>query len=374
VADRHVNSEELYVPPRQPETGESVAIVGAGPSGLAAAYFLLREGHACTVFDRNTMAGGSLRQAVQQGLLPADALEAETRFLQQLGMSFQAGVEVGRAVLLDDLRRDYDAVLLSLGELTKGEAETLGLAATKSGIQTDSGTGLTCLERVFAAGSAVRPVKQLVRAMNEGRLVAGAIHRLLSGQPVLLPQKQFSSVMGRLEKPELELLTAVAPAIGRVSPASGAAAGLAFGEARTEASRCLHCDCRAAGNCALQYYAARYEAEPNRFRHQRRQFDQDLRHGHVIFEPGKCILCGICVRLAELAREPLGLTFIGRGFEVRIGAPLDHTIAEGLQKAAEECVKHCPTGALAFRDFVVPSLPPLPAAAGKGPAAAPPAP
>jgi predicted molibdopterin-dependent oxidoreductase YjgC len=70
----------------------------------------------------------------------------------------------------------------------------------------------------------------------------------------------------------------------------------------------------------------------------------------VIFEPGKCIVCGICVKLAELAAEPLGLTFIGRGFDMRLAAPLDHSIQEGLGAVAEECVRHCPTGALAFAD------------------------
>ena len=56
------------------------------------------------------------------------------------------------------------------------------------------------------------------------------------------------------------------------------------------------------------------------------------------------------MKLAELAREPLGLTFIDRGFDVRVAAPLDRTIAEGLQKVGRECVAACPTGALAFKD------------------------
>jgi NADH dehydrogenase/NADH:ubiquinone oxidoreductase subunit G len=54
------------------------------------------------------------------------------------------------------------------------------------------------------------------------------------------------------------------------------------------------------------------------------------------------------VKLTEMAREPLGLTFVGRGFDVKIGAPLNHSIEAGLQKVAEECVKQCPTGALEF--------------------------
>lgn len=69
-----------------------------------------------------------------------------------------------------------------------------------------------------------------------------------------------------------------------------------------------------------------------------------MQPGGVIFEPGKCILCGICVKLTELAQEELGLTFVGRGFDVRVAAPFNRTIGDGLQKVAEECVKHCPTG------------------------------
>ena len=51
-----------------------------------------------------------------------------------------------------------------------------------------------------------------------------------------------------------------------------------------------------------------------------------------------------------MAAEPLGLTFIGRGFDVRVAAPFDRPIEEGLRTVAEECVRHCPTGALAFAD------------------------
>jgi NADH dehydrogenase/NADH:ubiquinone oxidoreductase subunit G len=81
---------------------------------------------------------------------------------------------------------------------------------------------------------------------------------------------------------------------------------------------------------------------------ERRRFEQQLHPCGVIFEPGKCILCGICVKLTALAAEPLGLTFVGRGFDVQVAAPFNRTIEEGLQKVAGECVRHCPTGALAF--------------------------
>ena len=71
---------------------------------------------------------------------------------------------------------------------------------------------------------------------------------------------------------------------------------------------------------------------------------------NVIYEPGKCIACGLCVRFTRDAAEPLGLTFIGRGFNVRVAVPFDGSLEAGLQRTAAECVGACPTGALAFKD------------------------
>jgi NADH dehydrogenase/NADH:ubiquinone oxidoreductase subunit G len=102
----------------------------------------------------------------------------------------------------------------------------------------------------------------------------------------------------------------------------------------------------------LQHYAQVYGAEANRFHAKRRTLEQQIQPGGVIFEPGKCILCGICVKLTEQAGEPLGLTFIGRGFDVRIGAPLNRTIEEGLRQVAADVVYHCPTGALCFDEGI----------------------
>jgi predicted molibdopterin-dependent oxidoreductase YjgC len=158
--------------------------------------------------------------------------------------------------------------------------------------------------------------------------------------------------MGRLEDAELKLFLNGPSAVPRITPSLGMGAGFTSVEAPAEAARCLHCDCRAEGNCALERYGRMYGADPGRFREQRRRFEQHLQHGEIIYEPGKCILCGICVALTEQAREPLGLTFVGRGFDVRVAAPLNKTIAEGLQKVARDCVELCPTGALAFKDQV----------------------
>jgi NADH dehydrogenase/NADH:ubiquinone oxidoreductase subunit G len=155
--------------------------------------------------------------------------------------------------------------------------------------------------------------------------------------------------MGRLDPGELKSFLRSAHSGGSVSPCDRCA-GHTKSEAVQESSRCLHCDCRSSGNCVLQHYAQAYGANASRFRAERREFEQQLQPGGIIFEPGKCILCGICVKLTEMAAEPLGLAFIGRGFDVKVSAPFGREVEEGLQKVAAECVKHCPTGALVFRN------------------------
>jgi len=215
------------------------------------------------------------------------------------------------------------------------------------GIKTNADTFQTSQLQVFAAGRAVRPMSHLVRAMADGKAAAECIHRFLLGKKVARADKPFSSVMGRLDKAELGTFVAASHAVPSVS-ACDTCAGFTKQEAGVEASRCLHCDCRSSGDCALQTYAQNYGADASRFRQQRRKFEQQHQPGGIVFEPGKCILCGICVKLTELAAEPLGLAFIGRGFDVRVAAPFNRTIQDGLQKVAAECVEHCPTGALAF--------------------------
>lgn len=336
------------VPPRKPPSGKSVVVVGAGPTGLAAAHFLAREGHAVVVADRRGQPGGSLR-AVSETELPPEVLDAELAHLAALGVRFQTGVELGRDLTLEGLMRGFDAVLLAPGELSDAGAARMGVPFGAGGIECDPNSGQTRLPKVFAAGSAVRPVRQLVRAMAEGRAVAAAVNAFLLGRTPRRPEKPFSSVMGRLQPGELREFLRHANAANRITPCDRCL-GHSPQEAALEASRCLHCDCRSSGECLLQHWAQVYGADANRFRSERRVFEQREHPCGILFEPGKCIVCGICVKLAEQAREPLGLTFIGRGFDVRVGVPFDEALERGLQKVAAECVRHCPTGALAFGD------------------------
>jgi ferredoxin len=339
---------EPYLPRCKKSTGKSVVIVGAGPAGLTAAYTLLRHGHTCTIADRRTEAGGTLRDVNEQQL-SREVLDAEIEQLRRLGAHFRLGAALGHDISLDGLLRGFDAVLVTVGELTKTNGEAWGLEMAPGGIKINPDTFQTNLAAVFAAGRAVKPVNQLVRAMTEGQWAAECIHLFLQNKQVQRPDKPFSSIMGRLEPGELETFVMTAKPGPTLTPCH-VCSGFTKVEAAEEAARCLRCDCRSSGNCALQSYATTYDVDASRFRSQRRPFEQYVQPGGVIFEPGKCILCGICVKLTEMAREPLGLTFIGRGFDVRIATPFNQAIEAGLQKVAEECVHHCPTGALEFRD------------------------
>ena len=339
-----------HLPFRRPASGKSVVIVGSGPAGLGAAYHLLREGHSCTIIDRHEEPGGSLRHELDEAALPRAVLEAEIELLRQLGAKFKMRAELGHHVTIDGLRRGFDAILIAVGELARDGAPKFGLPATASGLKGDLDTGETAERDVFVAGSALRPIKQVVKAIAEGRDVAESVNQFLAGRKPRKPARTFSSIMGRLNPGEIDLFMIGPSRAPRTDPLGGLLHGFTSSEAKHEAGRCLHCDCRMAGFCKLQHYATTYQADAGRFKEQRRAFEQQLQHGEIIFEPGKCILCGICVKLTEQAREPLGLTFIGRGFDVRIGAPLNATIADGLKKVARECVEFCPTGALAFAD------------------------
>ncbi|MBT3198548.1 MAG: hypothetical protein HN350_01410 [Phycisphaerales bacterium] len=160
--------------------------------------------------------------------------------------------------------------------------------------------------------------------------------------------KRFSVHIGKLSETELErFMTGISPD-QQVTPADPGA-GYTPEEAAAEAKRCMHCDCRKADNCKLRDYAEAYQAKPAHFRSQRREFVQDLEHPDVIYEPGKCICCGLCVRITEQEGEEFALSFVGRGFGVQVAPSLDKNISQALQKAADRCVQTCPTGALAMR-------------------------
>lgn len=362
VGDADLASAHPYLPACKPASGKKVAIIGAGPAGLAAAYHLLEAGHACTVFDDHDLPGGALRYAVPEARLPRAVVDAEIDLIRRLGAEFRMGVRVGRDVSLDDLRRDFGAVAVAVGPI-EDDTGRLGLPPARSaapgagakGIEADHATHRTAVEGVFAAGDAIYPHRVAVRALAAGKGMAASIDQYLTGRPVTGPHRPFTVHIGHLREGELDLfMEGVSPAPRQAPPVDPAAPAclpsLDAAAAVAEAERCLHCDCRKSDHCRLRDWSQAIHAHAGRFRGERRTFQQQTSHPRILFEVGKCIDCGLCIQVARKWKEPLGLTFIGRGFDVRVAVPFGRPLADALQKAAEECAAACPTGAIALRD------------------------
>jgi len=349
VADVDLQSPAPYLPPRQPSRGKRVAIIGAGPAGLAAAYYLQQDGFECTIFDDHDEPGGMLRYGVPEQDLPRDVLAAEIARVQALGATFRLGTRIGVAISVAEIRSQFDAVFLGTGAGTPDQAGTFGVEASPEGIKIDNQTNATNVSGVFAGGDAVRKRRLAVRAVADGKDAAISIRQYLLGEPVVGGPKAFNSRMGKLHEGEMEVFLQSASAESR-RKAGGAGGGFTDEEARAEALRCLHCDCRKLDTCLLRQHAQAYDARQARYKAERRPLAQERQHPDVIYEPGKCIDCGICIQIATRAGEKLGLSFVGRGFDVRVAVPFNESLAEGLKIAAAQCVQACPTGALAFKD------------------------
>ena len=115
AADHVSDSGDEYVPECAPSTGKKVAVVGAGPSGLTAAYYLQQLGHQCTVYDMHEAPGGMVRYGIPSYRLPRDVIDREAAVIEKLGVKFQYNTKLGRDIAMDQLRSENDAVYLALG-------------------------------------------------------------------------------------------------------------------------------------------------------------------------------------------------------------------------------------------------------------------
>jgi ferredoxin len=328
VADVDLHSPKPYLPKCKQASTKTVAIVGAGPAGLSAAYYLAQEGFACTIFDDHEKAGGMLRYGISREELAEDVIDAEIAIIEKLGVKFQGNTRVGQTVSVEKLRKDFDAVFIATG------VSSIVLPPSSPG----SG--------IFCAPLAARQRKLAVRAVADGKEGAFAITKYLCGhkQP-----KNFNCRIGKVDPDEMKIFLESCSDKPRIEPA---AKGQGFTDRQgvDESARCLHCDCRKAESCKLRKYSADYEVQAGQYKSQRRPFILIREHPDILFEPGKCIRCGLCIQIAEQASEKLGLAFTGRGFDMQVQTPFGKSLADALKTTAIKCVEVCPTAALSLKD------------------------
>ena len=101
-----------------PSTGKKIAVVGGGPSGLSAAYYLQLMGHQVTVYEMLPKLGGMLRYGIPNYRLPKDRLDEDIEAVLETGIEVKYGVKIGLDIKLDELRQQYDAVLITVGAST----------------------------------------------------------------------------------------------------------------------------------------------------------------------------------------------------------------------------------------------------------------
>jgi len=250
------------------------------------------------------------------------------------------------------LTKDANAIVIAAGKGASGVGDW-GLPMTQKGLEADPETYRIGNTSLFAVGSAFKPARMAIRALGQGKEVAFSVDQFLNGEDVRGEHVLFNSRFGKLMLEEFEEYLKESVPGKRIEPSGdhkdqkGSQAGFSEEEVKAEAARCLHCDCRDLENCKLRIYSDRYKASQKMFSSvERKRVRKHIQHDAVIYEPTKCIKCGICVRLTSVHKEKYGMSFIGRGFDVEVNVPFNESLKKGLEKVALEVADACPTGAI----------------------------
>ena len=115
ASDYDLESPDKFVPDIKAETGKKIAVIGGGPGGMSAAFFLRKEGHDVDVFEAAPKAGGWLRYGIPEYRLPNDILQKEIDNITEIGVRIKYNTKFGKDISYKDLEEKYHATILSIG-------------------------------------------------------------------------------------------------------------------------------------------------------------------------------------------------------------------------------------------------------------------
>ena len=142
------NATASIAPVRLPDTGKKISVIGAGPSGLTAAYFLSLMGHSVTVFEQRNQAGGMLRYGIPAYRLPREELDKEIEFIKAAGVEIKTNVSLGKDISFDEIKANSDAIYLAIGAHLDN----------KLGIDGENGKGvMSAVELLRGTGDGIYP-------------------------------------------------------------------------------------------------------------------------------------------------------------------------------------------------------------------------
>ena len=162
-------------------TGKTVGIIGAGPAGLTAAWFLGLKGHKATLYEAQSRSGGMLRYGIPTYRLPDDVIDAEVEYICRTGAEIKYNVSVGQDISLDEIRQKHDAVFIASGAWTgkamrvEGEFDTEGVV-----------TGTAFLQQMAQKPQAISGTVVVVGGGNTAMDVARSSWRLGADKVILM--------------------------------------------------------------------------------------------------------------------------------------------------------------------------------------------
>lgn len=125
VGDIDLNGD-TYIPEIEPETNKKVAIIGGGPAGLTAAYFLRQKGHSVTIFEQMEKMGGMLRYGIPEYRLPKAVLDKEIKLIENMGVTLKNNINIGKDITFDEIKNNYDATLVAIGAWNSSKMRVQG--------------------------------------------------------------------------------------------------------------------------------------------------------------------------------------------------------------------------------------------------------